>query len=190
MLQIRQINDAIKVGVLALNDFSQQQGIINKRELEQAGAIYLLSQMLNTTQFEIHYTAHRKPYLKNRSEHISISHSHDKLAIIINSKENTGIDIELIREKIKQIEHKFLSAEERQMAGANTSTLIQFWAAKETLYKVYGLKELEFIENLYIESFNQQQLIAGIKVNNTNKKYLLVSELIDNYQLVYPLNEI
>jgi 4'-phosphopantetheinyl transferase len=43
------------------------------------------------------------------SKHISISHSHDKLAIIVNEKEATGIDIELIRDKVLKIKHKFLS---------------------------------------------------------------------------------
>lgn len=176
--------------MLELNVFAQQNNIDTKRALEQAGAVYLLNKILNTNNTQINYTAQRKPFLENRNEHISISHSHNKLAIIVNTKENTGIDIELVRDKIKQIEHKFLNDQEKILANGEVDTLIKFWAAKETLYKIYGLKEIEFIGNLYIESFKQNELIAGINTPQLQKKYRLASQTIQDYQLVFALNEI
>src|ERR1041384_6584303 len=101
--------------------------------MEREGTRHLLQQMFGGEDVKISYTEHNKPYLEGRREHISISHSHDRLAIAVNKNESTGIDIELLRDKVRNIAHKFLNPAEAEYAGTNVEKLIQIWAAKEAL---------------------------------------------------------
>lgn len=176
--------------MLDLGEFSNEHPNLIKRQLEKAGSLFVLEKLLQTTDFEIDYSPANKPFLKGRTEHISISHSHNKLAVILNIKENTGIDIELIRDKVLKIKHKFLNEQELLMANDNIDRLITVWAAKETLYKAYGLKELDFIKNLFIEDFDKSVFFGKIDIGSFKKQYKLVSETVDDYKLVYVLNEL
>lgn len=190
MVEIRQINDHITIGLLDLKRFSAQENIALKRDQEKAGTRHLLKNLLKTQAFDLAYTSENKPYLKNRPEHISISHSHDKLVIILNTKHHTGIDIEQIRDKVKNVQTKFLSERELAFAKDDTEKLITLWAAKEAMYKVYGLKEVEFIKNLIVEDFNGREITGRLEINNLRKSYRLISEEIDGYKLVYILHEL
>lgn len=190
MFEIREINASIQLGLLDLKAFSQQEGISLKRELEKSGTLYLLKELLGTNHFKLNYLSTRKPVLEASNQHISISHSHDKLAVILDKNAPTGIDIELIRDKVLQIKHKYLTHEELAIAGNNVDTLITFWAAKETLYKVYGLKEVDFKKNLRVSFGNAPYLIGTIHLGDFKKKYNMVSSREGNYRLVYILHEI
>ena len=92
MINIRKISPTISIGILDLKVFGQEHLNLLKRDLEKAGSLFLLGELLKTNEFELEYTSANKPFLKGRTEHISISHSHDKLAIIIDQNQNTGID--------------------------------------------------------------------------------------------------
>ena len=190
MFEIRRINDLITLGILNLDTFSSSNGLTNKREREKAGVQYLIGIMLNNSNFKLEYSLTGKPGLENSNSAISISHSHDKLAIIINQNGLAGIDIELIRDKVKDIQHKFLNSNEKLMADNNTEKLISMWATKEALYKVYGLKGVDFKEHLFVDNLNETEIIGRIEMSGINKRYKLAAEKIDNYKLVYVLNEI
>ncbi|MBA2610649.1 MAG: 4'-phosphopantetheinyl transferase superfamily protein [Bacteroidetes bacterium] len=190
MIKLKKINAFIAIGILDLHAFAKNRLDMPKRELEKAGSQFLLKQMLKTEIFEINYTAENKPFLKARTEHISISHSHDKLAIIINENENTGIDIELVRDKVLKIQHKFLNAAEVVFVKDNVEKLITIWAAKEAMYKAYGLKELDFKTNLFVEKFDSSVIFGKIEIGDLKKRFELRLENIDDYKMVYILNEL
>ena len=190
MVEIREINGQIRIGLLDLKAFSVLNNMIVKRDIEKAGTQYLLKQVLKTETFALNYTPENKPFLDNSSEHISITHSHDKLAIILNKKEPTGIDIELIRDKVKNIQHKFLNKNEQRFANNDVDKLLTFWAAKEALYKVYGLKEVDFSLHLFVKEFEGTEMLGRIELKGFSKSYRLRNETIDNYKMVYVLNEI
>lgn len=190
MVEIRAINENISIALLDLRAFALEQNIAVKRDLERAGTRLLLRNLLKTEEYDLSYTAENKPFLKGRSEHISISHSHDKLVIILNTKENTGIDIEQIRDKVKNVQTKFLSEKELKFADNDTGKLITLWAAKEAMYKVYGLKEVEFIKNLFVEDFSGPEITGRIEIEDLKKSYRLMSEEIDGYKMVYVLHEL
>lgn len=189
MINTRIITPTITIGILDLKKFSAYQPIVQKRELEKAGVQFLLSHLLNTTCFELNYYPTNKPFLKGRPEYISISHSHNKLAIIINQLDDTGIDIELIRDKVLGVRHKFLNEAELAAANDNVDTLITYWAAKEALYKTYGLKEIDFKKNLMITKYNNPTIIGSIKTTGFTKQYQLIAENLEEYKMVYVLNE-
>ncbi len=190
MLTIKHINTQIVLGLLDLKLFRINQPNLSKRELEKAGSLCVLQALLGEAFTAIHYTDSGKPYLANRPEFISISHSHDYLAILINTKHNAGIDIELVRDKVKQIKHKFLNATEATYALDDVNTLIRFWSAKECLYKLHGLKGLDFITNLSVQDFEDNKIIGKITKHDYNKTFMLGWEKMGNYMMVYSLHEI
>jgi 4'-phosphopantetheinyl transferase len=189
VVEIREINRSISLGLLDLAAFSKDRNIVIKREQEKKGTLYLLSRLLGTEP-QLRYTNENKPFISGNPCHISISHSHDKLAIIMNRDEATGVDIELIREKVLRVRHKFLNPREQAFAGDNIARLITLWGAKEAIYKAYGLKDVEFSKQILIEPFTGEELVGSIKTRKTQKKYLMRSEKIGDYILVYTMNEI
>ena len=190
MLSIRHINEHINIGQLDLTVFAAEHGVTLKRDIERAGTRYLLKELLNTNDYQLCYDEFSKPYLQGRKEHISISHSHDKLVIITNTKESTGIDIELIREKVTNIQHKFLNEVELAYAKDHVDKLITIWAAKEAIFKAHGKRELEFSSHIVIENPQGQRLKGEIRLGDFQRSYELKVETIDQYRMVYVMHEI
>jgi phosphopantetheinyl transferase len=187
LTEIFNITNDLKLGLLDLKAYSIQGALSTKRDIETRGRNFLLAELIDP-DCSIFYDEKGKPHLVNDSRHISISHSHDRLAIIVNNNEPTGIDIELIRNKVLRIKHKFLSQEELVDAQDDIEKLLIYWAAKETLYKIYGLKEVDFIEHLFVKAFNKQQqgVISGmINLANFREAYQLHYQVLPEYVLVY-----
>lgn len=189
MIEIRHIPASISIGLLDLKAFSVQNNLLQKREQEKAGTQFVLGQLFGSLP-ELRYTEHNKPFLAGRTEHISISHSHDRLAIIVNREKDTGIDIELIRDKILAVRHKFLNDREAAFAGADIETLISIWAAKEAMYKCYGLRQLDFKTHLSVRDFDSTFIFGKIETEDFRREFHLKRERIDDYMMVYILNEI
>ncbi len=190
MFSIRQINPAIRLALLDLKALSEISPGLRQRELERRGTELLLAALFKETKADLRYDANSKPYVANYPGHISISHSHDRLAIIHNLEAKTGIDIELIRDKAKTIQHKFLNETEQKQANNDTETLVSFWAVKETLYKIYGLKGIDFKKNLFIEQVDTGRVLGRIETQDVSQRFSLIKEKTDNYILVYAEKEI
>lgn len=127
-----------------------------KRALHWLSTRLLLRTMLNTSDYiDCQMDDHGKPYLVNSDTHISLSHSYDYAAVIISKDKKVGVDIELIKHKIKSIKHKFLSDLElaQKQIGDNTNGLYVSWCAKEAIYKWNGRKGLEFKQHIHIKPF-------------------------------------
>lgn len=127
-----------------------------KRALHWLSTRVLLRTMLNTADYiDCRMDEHGKPYLVNSTTHISLSHSYDYAAVIVSKNKKVGVDIELIKHKIKSIKHKFLSDVElaQKQIGDNTNGLYVSWCAKEAVYKWHGKKGLEFKQHIHIKPF-------------------------------------
>ena len=127
-----------------------------KRALHWLGTRLLLRKLLDTAAYiDCHIDEHGKPYLVNSDTHISFSHSFDYAAVMISQNKKVGVDIELIKHKIKSIKHKFLSDIElaQKQIGDNTNGLYVSWCAKEAIYKWHGKKGLEFKQHIHIKPF-------------------------------------
>jgi 4'-phosphopantetheinyl transferase len=127
-----------------------------KRALHWLSTRLLLRTMLNTADYiDCKMDEHGKPYLVNSETHISLSHSYDYAAVMISENRKVGVDIELIKMKIKSIKHKFLSDIElaQKQIGDNTLGLYVCWCAKEAIYKWHGKKGLEFKKHIHIKPF-------------------------------------
>ncbi|WP_370583292.1 4'-phosphopantetheinyl transferase superfamily protein [Pedobacter sp. ASV28] len=127
-----------------------------KRALQWLSTRLLLRTMLNTKEYiDCQMDDHGKPYLVNYDYHISLSHSYDYAAVIISKDKKVGIDMELIKHKIKLVRHKFLSDIElaQKQIGNDIDGLYVCWCAKEAIYKWHGKKALEFKRDMHIRPF-------------------------------------
>jgi phosphopantetheinyl transferase len=173
-------------------------------KLNQAIARHFLASRIILTQLfpnnKIHLTKNKfnKPSLEidGKPYAISITHSHDYAGILIAKKGNVGLDLERVDTRISRVKNKFLNPTEQIFAGADEQIWEQtlIWSAKETLYKLYGNKELDFKEHLYIHSFIKSPIgiIDGsIKKRDFNLHVPIHFQQIDNYILTYTFqNEI
>lgn len=127
-----------------------------KRLLHWLSTRLLLRQMLNTADYiDCRMDEHGKPYLVNADYEISLSHSFDYAAVMISKYKKVGVDIELINDKIKKIQRKFLTDLELSQIQDEDRTLALYvcWCAKEAIYKWHGRKGLEFRKHIHIHPF-------------------------------------
>lgn len=163
-----------------------------KRALHWLSTRVLLRTMLNTADYiDCQMDEHGKPYLVNSDTHISLSHSYDYASVIISKDKKVGVDIELIKMKIKSIKHKFLSDVElaQKQIGDNTNGLYVCWCAKEAIYKWHGKKGLEFKQHIHIKPFKlkDEGFLQAIVELPEGTKDLTVNyfKTIDGYMLGY-----
>lgn len=162
-----------------------------KSELHQRGFLsvrYLLKEA-GYSDDELFYTEDGKPHLKD-GNHISITHSYTFSAIIISATQ-VGIDMEMNREKIKRIAHKFVDSENDFLVEKKLiEQLTVIWGAKESLFKIHPDGRLLFREHLPIEPFKltDTKTKGWIKKDNYYENYDIFFEQIENFTLVYAMN--
>jgi 4'-phosphopantetheinyl transferase len=117
----------------------------------------LLKQLFAGSRIQLYKDEFNKPSLEVDSTpyHISISHSHEYAVIVVNAAQPVAIDIEKIDDRVIRVAHKFIR-EDEQAPDDERRTLIYtiIWSAKETLYKYYSKKQLDFRQHLRIEPFD------------------------------------
>ena len=152
----------------------------------------LLRTLMDTNDYiDCGMDEHGKPYLLNSVYQISFSHSFDYAAVMISSEVQVGIDIELIKHKIKSIKHKFLTDLElaQPQIGDNTNGLYVSWCAKEAIYKWHGKKGLEFRQHIHIKPFklkDEGTLKAVVELPQGNKEVdLTYFKTADGYMVAY-----
>jgi 4'-phosphopantetheinyl transferase len=122
---------------------------------------------------------------------ISITHSYQYAAVIVSKTRAVGIDMEKMDERIQRVKHKFTRDDEffflQQEKESEMLTVI--WSAKETLYKYYGKKELDFKLHLKIEPFSYLQslfeLIGIIEKEDLYERLPITVEAINGYVLTF-----
>lgn len=104
-----------------------------------------------------------KPFFKNNSINLSLSHSYPYVGALIDASKSAGIDVEQVKSKLLKIAPRILHGEELADAGTDEIKHTIYWCAKETLIKIYGKKDLTFATNLFISPFERQQqgIITG-----------------------------
>jgi len=129
---------------------------------------------------DVVYDENGKPHLRD-GNFISITHSRNFTAIIVSTCEEVGVDIEMQRDKILRIAHKFTPFEEYRTL-ANTAAIIRkltiVWGAKESLYKIYGHKGVSFLHHINVQDFKfdanytTAQIIFQGKASNYGVRFL------------------
>lgn len=98
-----------------------------------------------------------KPHLQDSLYEISISHTTGRAAVIAGPKP-VGVDIQELVEKIERIAQKFMRPDELESLRPpyRLEHLHVYWGAKESLYKAYGKRQLDFREHIFIQPFSFQ----------------------------------
>jgi phosphopantetheine--protein transferase-like protein len=99
----------------------------------------------------------KKPFLENEPYHFSISHCGDYAAALVSKTYRVGVDVELLNQKIEQIQHKFTREEELsifndQYSMVNIQCLTLCWSVKESVFKWWGHGAVDFKDDIVIVS--------------------------------------
>lgn len=182
-----------------LNEKSQKRLDGMKSEMHQRAflSIRKLLTQAGYSDFDLYYDEFGKPHLHSEKRHtefteVSITHSHHFSAIIL-SNEPVGIDIEMQRDKILKIAHKFVNDKElERLQKMNTNDYIKKltvkWGAKEAIFKIKNEKGISFKDHIQVAPFkiNEQQTVANLNYNRINQQFTIhFSELDTNFTLVY-----
>ena len=136
----------------------------------------------------------RKPFLENEAYHFSISHCSDYAAAIVSKSNRVGVDVELITSKVERIQHKFLTEEEWQAVKedwngletqlnfkTNDSLLTLLWSCKESVFKWYGLGEVDFRDHIQAQSIFSTKNFFYHSVINFKKEHPVLLNLWSHF---------
>lgn len=173
-------------------DVSPIEGMKSRSRIYEWLSIRLLLFEIFQKDCRILYSHTGKPSLEGIAANISISHSKDKIAIVVDFKKPTGVDIQKMSSKLKNIMHKFLHPNELARKDSySTEELSVFWSAKEAIYKVHGHPEI-FLRDILIEDFIFQTGGSTIKgsvgINGMSESFIIKYELVEDYILAYVVN--
>lgn len=129
-----------------------------------------------------------KPCIEGSRWQMSISHTQAHAAVIT-APFLVGIDIQRKVAKIDRIAHKFLSTHELEQVNLSANPLNHlhvYWGAKESLYKAYGRRKLDFKDHLRIKAFNLEAgFTIGSLLKEGGKDFKIWYELTQEFVLVY-----
>lgn len=129
-----------------------------------------------------------KPFFKQNTFQLSLSHSYPYVAALTDIRKSVGIDLEQIKKKLLKIGPRVLHPSELHDAGEDETKHCIYWCAKEALIKIYGKKDLIFSEHLLINSFKLEKegnLVGKIIVNETETAIPLQYFVYDNFVVVF-----
>jgi 4'-phosphopantetheinyl transferase len=161
----------------------------NSRKLEFLSVRALLSELIGK-EAGIGYNKNNKPFLKDGSRFISISHSHKLTAILLSTNEKVGIDLEYMSSNIAALAFKFLNRKEKVTKDHTERKyhLYLHWCAKEALYKICDKEGISFRNNITIEPFEISEAgeIKGqVRTSKINESFDLHYSKYDNYAIVW-----
>jgi len=129
-----------------------------------------------------------KPFLKEHTHPISLSHSFPYVAAQIDQTTEVGIDLEQPKPKLLNIAPRVLSSQELEDAGTDITKHCVYWCAKEALYKSYGKRGLHFADQLNVEPFTLMrsgELRGKILADGYSRELGLIYSIQPDYVLVH-----
>jgi phosphopantetheinyl transferase len=159
-------------------------------QLQWYASRLLLKYLFNEAKIILNKDEHNKPSLliDGQPYAISITHAGKYAAVSVARNRKLGIDLEKVDERILTVSHKFLNAQEIDLLNKNgidqAIEITKIWSAKESMYKLYGKKSLDFKENLLIQSIDKP-LKGTIFTNNLQIELDIDFIFIDDFILTY-----
>ncbi len=159
------------------------------RKLEFLSVRALLAELLGKDA-RIIYNKNNKPFLKDGSRFISISHSYKLTAILLSTNEKVGIDLEHMSTNIGRIAFKFINRRERITKEQENRRyhLYLHWCAKEALYKICDKEGISIKKNITIEPFEVKEsgeIKGKVQTDKINDTFDLFYTRYDNYSIVW-----
>ena len=96
-----------------------------------------------------------KPYIENNAVNISITHTDKYVAVILDDRNDVGIDCESLDRDFSAVEKKALSEEEIEDLDdeRRNEQLAIYWCAKEAIFKRVSAYGVDFAEQIEVERF-------------------------------------
>jgi 4'-phosphopantetheinyl transferase len=159
------------------------------RRLEFLSVRALLAELIGNDA-RIVYNKNNKPFLKDGSRFISISHSQKLTAILLSTNEKVGIDLEYMGSNIGRIAFKFINRKEKitKVEEDRKYHLYLHWCAKEALYKICDKEGISIKKNITIEPFEVKDsgtITGKVTTNKINDSFDLYYTKYDNYAIVW-----
>lgn len=159
------------------------------RKLEFLSVRALLSELVGK-EASIVYNKNNKPFLKDGSRFISISHSHKLTSILLSTNEKVGIDLEYMSSNIAAIALKFLNVKEKITKDPELRKYHFYihWCAKEALYKICDKEGISIRKNITISPFEVKEAgeIKGkVHTDKIKEDFILHYSRYDNYAIVW-----
>lgn len=144
----------------------------------------LLEEQLRKPFYGVYNDVHGKPWLHRHSCHVSISNSGSYASALLHERKPVGIDIELVKPKIKKIAAKYLIPLELKHWGRDVECLTMAWCCKETVYKIYGLGNISLKNHIRLQPPEGTLIKATLQVGE-NRDFYLKYVRLEDYMLVY-----
>ncbi len=131
-----------------------EKAVSEKRKQEWL-AVRLLLKELAGEEVSIEYHQNGAPFIAGSDYNISISHTRDYVAVLLQKNAFAGIDIEYRSDRALKLKERFLSPGELDypdLTDMPTHALL-CWSAKEVLFKMIGQENVDFREHLHIDPF-------------------------------------
>jgi phosphopantetheinyl transferase len=159
------------------------------RKLEFLSVRALLAELLGKDA-RIVYNKNNKPFLKDGSRFISISHSNKLTAILLSANEKVGIDLEHMSSNIGRIAFKFINRKEKISKDPENRRyhLYLHWCAKEALYKICDKEGISIKKNITIDPFEVKEsgeIRGKVQTDKINDSFDLFYTRYDNYAIVW-----
>ena len=141
---------------LPVSDQCPDQIRFPRKRLEWLGGRYLLDRLFMDSGLiykGISKDEQGKPFPLESACHISLTNAFPFVAAQIHPKIPVGIDLEIPRPKMTHVIPRVLSHAEQEDAGNDPLKLCVYWSAKESLFKVFGIRNIHFAEQLLIDPF-------------------------------------
>jgi 4'-phosphopantetheinyl transferase len=184
------INTLLEMVVLDTDEKKKYKGFSStSRKLEFLSVRALLLELLGE-HARIVYNKNNKPFLKDGSRFISISHSHKLTAIICSVNERVGIDLEYMSANIGALAFKFLNRKEKitKNAADRKYHLYIHWCAKESLYKICDKEGISIRKNITIEPFEVKEsgeIRGQVRTVKINESFDLNYSRYNDYAIVW-----
>jgi len=160
-----------------------------KRIIEWLSVRLMLSILLNEEKM-VYHKSDGKPYLMDNSYNISISHTNKYAAILLHRFKKIGIDIEEISERVHKVASKFISEDEFIDESQKSIHRLLHWSAKETLFKLMDVNEIDFKQHLHLDKFipaEQGIITASETKTNEKKRFNIFYEVYPTYVLTWSI---
>lgn len=159
------------------------------RKVEFLSVRAMLRELLGP-KASIVYGQNNKPFIKDGSHFISISHSNRLTAILLSTNERVGIDLEYMSSNISAFAFKFLNRREKVTRNRDWRKyhLYIHWCAKEALYKICDKQGLNIRNNITIEPFEPGEtgeIIGNVSSDTIKESFALWYMRYENYALVW-----
>ena len=135
--------------------YREKLAVFSEKRKHEWLSVRVLLKALCGEEKEIAYYSSGRPYLKDGSRYISISHTRGYVAVALHSSCEVGMDIEQYGTRVRKVASRFIRSDEEStmMEGDEVYALLLHWSAKEVMFKCMNTPEVDFREHLRIFPF-------------------------------------